>query len=82
MVKIKKSIVDVKKLNAYLSHVYTSSEYPGSFSALDKLYREVKKQFPNVSPKDVQLWAKDNLSYAYTDLLDERSNAIRFMLQK
>ena len=64
MVKIKKSIVDVKKLNAYLSHVYTSPNYPGSFSGLDKLYREVRKEFPNVSQKDVQLWAKDNLSYA------------------
>ena len=24
----------------------------------------MKKEFPNVSLKDVQLWAKDNLSYA------------------
>ena len=64
MVKIKKSVIDVKKLNAYLSRVYTSPKYPGSFSGLDKLYREVKKEFPNISRKDVQLWAKDNLSYA------------------
>ena len=64
MVKIKKSVVAVKKLNAYLSHVYISPKYPGSFSGLDKLYREVRKEFPNVSRKDVQLWAKDNLSYA------------------
>ena len=64
MVKIKKSVIDVKKLSAYLSRVYTSPKYPGSFSGLDKLYREVKKEFPNVSRKDVQLWAKDNLSYA------------------
>ena len=61
MVKIKKSVVDVKKLNAYLSFVYTSPKYPGSFSGLDKLYREVRKEFPNVSQKDVQLWSKDNL---------------------
>ena len=63
MVKIKKS-VDVNKLNAYLSREYTCPKYPGSFSGLDKLYREVKKEFPNVSRKDVQFWAKDNLSYA------------------
>ena len=63
MVKVKKS-VDVKKSNAYLSRVYTSPKYPGGFSGLDKRYREVKKQFPNVSRKDVQLWTKDNLSYA------------------
>ena len=44
--------------------VYTSPKYPGSFSGLDQLYREVRKEFPKVSRKDVQLWAKDNLSYA------------------
>ena len=49
MVKIKKSVVDVKKLNAYLSHVYTSPKYPGRFSGLGKLYRKVKKEFPNLS---------------------------------
>ena len=63
MIKIKKSLDD-KKLNAYYSRVYTSPKYSGSFSGLDKLYREVKKEFPSVSQKDVQLWAKDNLSYA------------------
>ena len=46
MVKIKKS-VDVKKLNVYLSRV-TFPKYPGSYSGLDKLYREVEKEFPNV----------------------------------
>ena len=82
MVKIKKSVIDVKKLNAYLSRVYTSPKYPGSFSGLDKLYREVKKNFQTFLEKMCNYGQKTTCRMPYTDLLDERSNAIRFMLQK
>ena len=48
MGKIKKST------NAYLSRVYESSEYPASFSGLDKLYRIAKKEFPNITRNEIK----------------------------
>ena len=66
MVKIKKSVIDVKKLNAYLSRVYTSLKYPGSFSGLDKLYREVKKRISKRFSKRCAIMGKRQLVICFT----------------
>ena len=58
MDKIKKST------NAYLSRVYESPEHPASFSGLDKLYRNAKKEFPNITRNEIKQWIETNLSYS------------------
>ena len=58
MDKIKKST------DAYFSRVYESPEHPASFSALDKLYRIAKKEFPNITRNKIKQWAETNLSYS------------------
>ena len=66
MVKIKKSVIDVKKLNAYLSRVYTSPKYPDSFSGLDRLYREVKKRISKRFLKRCAIMGKRQLVVCFT----------------
>ena len=79
MVKIKKS---TKELNAYLSRVYVSREYPASFSRLDKLYRIAKKDFPSITRNEIKQWADNNLSIHYTNHLGGILSVTRYMHQK
>ena len=68
MVKIKKSVIDVKKSNAYLSLVYTSPSILAAFQDWISCTEKRKKNFQTFLEKMCNYGQKTTCRMLYTDL--------------
>ena len=70
------------ELNHFISRVCISPGHAASFTGLDKLYLLVKNHFSAITIKELRKWVESNLSYSFTNSLEETSTKTRCMLLK